>query len=103
SLSGQLKLPDSIQAKRRRAWETYDPALRDWCAERRVGTPAVPRHCDHAYHMYYLLLPSLDVRQALIAHLKKRGVLAVFHYLPLHLSTMGRRFGGRDGACPVAE
>jgi dTDP-4-amino-4,6-dideoxygalactose transaminase len=53
--------------------------------------------------MYYLLLPSLRTRTALIAHLKARGILAVFHYLPLHLSDMGKRFGGREGNCPVAE
>ena len=53
--------------------------------------------------MYYMLLPSLEQRQALIAHLKGRGVSSVFHYQPLHLSEMGRRFGGRDGDCPVTE
>ena len=53
--------------------------------------------------MYYLLLPSLAARTALIAHLKARGIMAVFHYLPLHLSDMGRRFGGRPGDCPVTE
>jgi dTDP-4-amino-4,6-dideoxygalactose transaminase len=53
--------------------------------------------------MYYLILPSLDSRQALIAHLKKRGILSVFHYLPLHLSDMGRKFGGKVGDCPVTE
>ena len=53
--------------------------------------------------MFYLLLPSLQVRQELIAHLKSRGILAVFHYLPLHLSDMGRRFGGRPGDCPITE
>jgi dTDP-4-amino-4,6-dideoxygalactose transaminase len=47
--------------------------------------------------MFYILLPSLEVRQALIQHLKERGILAVFHYLPLHLSAMGRRFGGLTG------
>ena len=53
--------------------------------------------------MYYLLLPSLQMRTALITHLKARGILAVFHYLPLHLSDMGGRFGGREGGCPVTE
>jgi dTDP-4-amino-4,6-dideoxygalactose transaminase len=53
--------------------------------------------------MYYLILPSLDARQALIDHLRQRGILAVFHYLPLHLSDMGRKFGGRAGQCPVTE
>jgi dTDP-4-amino-4,6-dideoxygalactose transaminase len=102
-LYGQLEALETIQTKRRRVWEAYDAGLRDWCHERRVGTPAVPEHCEQAYHMYYLILPSLDSRQALIAHLKKRGILSVFHYLPLHLSDMGRKFGGKVGDCPVTE
>jgi dTDP-4-amino-4,6-dideoxygalactose transaminase len=53
--------------------------------------------------MYYLLLPSLEARTALIAHLKERGILAVFHYQPLNLSDMGRKFGGKPGDCPVTE
>jgi dTDP-4-amino-4,6-dideoxygalactose transaminase len=53
--------------------------------------------------MYYLLLPSLAQRSALIEYLKSQGILSVFHYLPLHLSEMGRRFGGQEGDCPVTE
>jgi dTDP-4-amino-4,6-dideoxygalactose transaminase len=53
--------------------------------------------------MFYLILPSRESRQGLIAHLKERGILAVFHYLPLHLSAMGRSFGGVPGGCPVTE
>ena len=53
--------------------------------------------------MTYLLLPSLSARQQLIDHLKSRGILSVFHYLPLHLSDMGRKFGGFQGQCPVTE
>jgi dTDP-4-amino-4,6-dideoxygalactose transaminase len=53
--------------------------------------------------MYYLLMPSLDARTALIDHLKSHGILSVFHYLPLHLSQMGQKFGGRIGDCPVTE
>ena len=53
--------------------------------------------------MYYLILPSLEKRQALISFLKTRGILSVFHYVPLHLSPMGRRLGGQEGACPVSE
>jgi dTDP-4-amino-4,6-dideoxygalactose transaminase len=53
--------------------------------------------------MFYLLLPSLAQRQELIAYLRERGILAVFHYVPLHLSAMGREFGGTDGLCPVTE
>jgi len=102
-LYGQLEALETIQSKRRQIWERYDASLREWCHHRRVGTPVVPEHCLQAYHMYYLILPSLDARQALIAHLRRRGILAVFHYLPLHLSDMGKAFGGREGDCPVAE
>ena len=102
-LYGQLEQWERVQATRRRIWEYYDRELADWCDEQGVRRPVVPGHCEQAYHMYYLLLPSLAQRAALIHHLKQRGILAVFHYLPLHLSTMGRRFGGAPGACPVAE
>jgi dTDP-4-amino-4,6-dideoxygalactose transaminase len=52
--------------------------------------------------MFYLLMPTAQ-QQQLIAHLKGAGILSVFHYLPLHLSPMGRRFGGAEGDCPVTE
>jgi dTDP-4-amino-4,6-dideoxygalactose transaminase len=53
--------------------------------------------------MFYMLLPTLTLRQGFIKHLRLRGVESVFHYLPLHLSDMGRRFGGKPGDCPVTE
>jgi dTDP-4-amino-4,6-dideoxygalactose transaminase len=53
--------------------------------------------------MFYVIMPSFGSRQALISHLAGLGILAVFHYLPLHLSPMGLRFGGRQGDCPVTE
>ncbi len=102
-LYGQLETWQTIQAKRRQIWERYDDQLRDWADTHDVRRPIVPPHCDQAYHMYYLLLPSLRQRQDLIAHLKQQGILSVFHYLPLHLSDMGRRFGGKQGDCPVTE
>ena len=62
-------------------------------ARRRAGR-SCRRHCEHPAHIYYLLLPSLAARDAFIAHLRARQILAVFHYLPLHLSEQGRRYGG---------
>jgi dTDP-4-amino-4,6-dideoxygalactose transaminase len=53
--------------------------------------------------MFYVIMPSIEARQALTSHLAGFGILAVFHYLPLHLSPMGLRFGGRQGDCPVTE
>jgi dTDP-4-amino-4,6-dideoxygalactose transaminase len=102
-LYAQLESREKIQAMRRRVWETYDEHLRDWARENKVRLPVVPEHCEQPYHLFYLLLPSLQKRQALIAHLKTRDILSVFHYLPLHLSDMGRAFGGKPGDCPVTE
>jgi dTDP-4-amino-4,6-dideoxygalactose transaminase len=102
-LYGQLEVWPSIQARRQRIWNNYDRCLRGWARERGIGCPVVPAHCEQSYHMYYLLLPSLAKRQALITHLRERGILSVFHYLPLHLSAMGRQFGGQPGQCPVTE
>jgi len=102
-LYAQLEAWQTIQMDRQRIWETYHEKLAGWCRANGVRQPVVPPHCEQAWHMYYLLLPSLQVRAALIAHLKSRGILAVFHYQPLHLSEMGRKFGGKPGDCPVTE
>jgi len=102
-LLAQLEQREEIQRRRRAIWERYREALAPWAAAQGVRLPIVPAHCGQAYHMFYLLLPSLAARQALIAHLKAQGILAVFHYLPLHLSEKGRTFGGREGDCPVTE
>jgi len=102
-LLAQLERHEQIQTLRRGVWERYHACLRDWAEARGVVTPNVPAHCQHAYHMYYILMPTLECRQKLIAHLKQRGILSVFHYLPLHLSDMGKKFGGREGQCPVTE
>jgi len=102
-LYGQLIRWKEIQTTRERVWNVYHNNLCDWADERGVKLPTVPEYCDQAYHMFYMIMPSLDSRQALIAHLKERGIQAVFHYVPLHLSKMGKKFGGKEGDCPVAE
>jgi dTDP-4-amino-4,6-dideoxygalactose transaminase len=102
-LFAQLEIHEEIQNKRKLIWEYYDSHLRGWAEARGIRRPIVPEHCDQAYHMFYLLMPSLEERQRLITHLKARNIISVFHYPPLHLSAMGRRFGGRPGDCPVTE
>jgi dTDP-4-amino-4,6-dideoxygalactose transaminase len=102
-LYAQLEAREQIQRARERLWHRYDEALGGWAADQGVTLPFVPEHCEQSFHMYYVLLPSYDARTRLIAHLRERGILAVFHYLPLHLSEMGRAFGGREGQCPVTE
>ena len=102
-LYAQLEAREQIQEARAAVWHRYAEALPGWAQETGATLPVVPEHCEQPYHMFYVLLPSLEARTRLIAHLREREILAVFHYLPLHLSDMGRHFGGRPGQCPVTE
>jgi dTDP-4-amino-4,6-dideoxygalactose transaminase len=102
-LYAQLEAGLQIQEKRARIWAYYEGRLKRWAGERGVLLPFVPSHCEQPFHMFYMLMPDLESRQTLIAHLKERGILAVFHYLPLHLSEMGRKIGGKPGDCPITE
>ena len=102
-LYAQFETSREIQEIRKRIWLQYQRSLEAWSAENGVRFPVVPDHCEQAYHMFYLLLPSLDDRQALISHLKVLGITSPFHYLPLHLSDKGKEFGGKAGDCPVTE
>jgi dTDP-4-amino-4,6-dideoxygalactose transaminase len=102
-LCAQLEARERVQARRMAIWDGYDTALRSWAEAGGIGRPQVPAHCDHPAHIYYLLMPSLDARTRLLAELRRALILATFHYQPLHLSDMGRQFGGREGQCPVTE
>lgn len=102
-LCAQLEAREAVQATRHRLWTRYDEALAPWAAAHGVGRPQVPAHCEHTAHLYYLLMPSLAARTRLLAELRNALILATFHYQPLHLSEMGRRYGGRAGQCPVTE
>lgn len=102
-LYAQLEAREQIQTRRQEIWTYYYDRLHSWAEKRAIQLPLVPPHCDQAYHMFSLLMPSLGERQAMIAHLKSYDVMAVFHYLPLHLSKMGQRYGGKAGDCPVTE
>lgn len=102
-LRAQLEHRDQIQSMRRAVWENYARELASWAETNGVRLPIIPPECEQSYHMFYVILPSLESRQALISHLAGFGILAVFHYLPLHLSPMGLRFGGSGGDCPVTE
>lgn len=102
-LFAQLEAREQIQKKRQRIWEFYRHHLTEWAAQRGVRLPVIPAHCEQAFHMFYAILPSLEYRQAFIAHLKAQGILSVFHYVPLHQSDMGRKWSARAADCPVTE
>ncbi len=102
-LYAQFEAYEAIQSKRASIWNRYREHLGEWANQHHVQLPVIPDNCEQAYHMFYVLMPSLEIRTQLINHLKERGILAVFHYLPLHLSDMGRQLGGQPGDCPVTE
>jgi dTDP-4-amino-4,6-dideoxygalactose transaminase len=102
-LYSQLKKWEWIQHKRCIIWNYYYNHLRDWAEEQEVRFPIVPDHCGQAYHMFYMLMPSLKDREAFIDHLRQKGIMAVFHYLPLHTSEMGLKLGYKKDDFPVTE
>jgi dTDP-4-amino-4,6-dideoxygalactose transaminase len=102
-LLGQLEAREKIQSHRQHIWEFYAGHLAGWAAEQDVRLPVVPAHTEQAFHMFYLLMPSLAERTRFIEHLKARNIQSAFHYQPLHLSRMGVEMGGHEGDCPVTE
>ncbi|MBI4806803.1 MAG: dTDP-4-amino-4,6-dideoxygalactose transaminase [Desulfovibrio sp.] len=102
-LFAQLEKSSEIQVKRQIIWQRYRQGLADWAERNGVGLPFVPDHCDQSYHMFYLKMPTPESRTRLIETLKSQRILAVFHYVPLHLSPMGSTYGGLPGQCPVTE
>ena len=102
-LLAQLEAREEIWKKRRRVWEYYWRHLQEWASANGVKLPFIPQDCEQAYHMFYMVAPSAAYRDALISQLKAQGILSVFHYVPLHLSEMGRRVEARKGDCPVTE
>lgn len=102
-LLDQLERRREIQAARAACWESYARELSSWAAGHGVRLPTIAPGVEHPSHLFWLTLPSEGTATAFIAHLRARGVSSVRHYVPLHLSDMGRRFGGREGDCPVVE
>ncbi|MFC5265290.1 dTDP-4-amino-4,6-dideoxygalactose transaminase [Kribbella qitaiheensis] len=103
-LAAQLEHFDEIHAPRLACWQRYDEALADWAGSHGVGVPTVPAGCVHPAHMYYLLMPSHEHQQGLIAHLRERNISAPFHYVPLHSSPAGEKYGRvGPGGCAVTD
>jgi dTDP-4-amino-4,6-dideoxygalactose transaminase len=102
-LFAQLERSAEITARRRAVFSRYAEAFADLAAADLVRLPALPSACTHNGHLFYLLTRDSASRDALLAHLKARGVHAVFHYTPLHDSPMGRAFGYRARDMPVTE
>ena len=96
-LWAQLQEADRINDNRLSIWNTYSEAFAPLAASGRVEVPTVPEECVHNAHMYYLKLRDLEDRTAFIQHLKDNGIIAVFHYIPLHSAPAGLKFGRFHG------
>ena len=102
-LYGQLLRADEIYLQRIKIWSRYHNELASWASSNSVITPTVPDGCEHTGHVYHLRFQRGIQRDKFIEHLKNLSIYAVFHYQPLHLSTVGRSIGGKDGQFPITE
>lgn len=96
-LWAQMEEADAITRRRLDIWSNYHQWFANVEKAGKVQRPTVPRECVHNAHMYYLLLPSLAQRTAMIDQLKGKGILSVFHYIPLHSSPRGKAVGRAAG------
>lgn len=102
-LVAQLEGMPAIQAARTRIFDRYHELLEPLEVAGLLRRPTVPPHCESNAHLYYVLLPTEELRTDLIKHLAASNIHAVFHYVPLHTSPMGRSLGWSDGDLPVTE
>jgi dTDP-4-amino-4,6-dideoxygalactose transaminase len=102
-LCAQLDEAEAITTRRRALWARYHEAFESLEREGRLRRPRIPPECEHNAHLYYLLMPSVDQRVALIRNLEAKDIKAVFHYVPLHSSSAGRRFGRVAGPMIVTN
>lgn len=96
-LYAQLEMADEINQDRLNSWNRYNQAFQSLKQAGKVELPTIPEECVHNAHMYYLKCRNLQERTALISYLKEQGVLAVFHYVPLHSAPAGLKFGRFHG------
>jgi len=102
-LFGQLEQMDAITERRWHLYDSYRSRLAFLEDEELLRLPQIPKECDSNFHLFYVLLPNVAIRDALMKHLRSQGILAVFHYVPLHTSPMGLKLGGGQGSLPVTE
>ncbi len=102
-LCAQLERRHVIQDKRRAVYERYEEALAPMADDLGIRLPVVPEYCEQTYHMFYLLLPDRPTRDAVLSGMREQGVIATFHYVPLHSSEAGLKFSAAPAECPVTD
>jgi dTDP-4-amino-4,6-dideoxygalactose transaminase len=96
-LWAQLEAAEQVNQARLQCWQTYHTQLAELEQQGKLRRPIIPAHCQHNAHMYYILLSDLATRTRLIQQLRKADIAAVFHYVPLHSSPAGRKYGRCSG------
>jgi dTDP-4-amino-4,6-dideoxygalactose transaminase len=99
----QLEQSDAITSRRLKTWQRYHDAFASLESAGLFRRPIVPEYAEHNGHLYYLIVPDRTARDRLLTHLRARGVMAVFHYVPLHSAPAGRRYGRTNGTLRVTE
>lgn len=102
-LMGQLENAQEIMTNRLYLWDQYYKQLKELEEEGFIRRPIIPDECEHNAHMFYILVKNIDIRQALIKHLKDKNILSVFHYIPLHSSPAGRKYCRTVGNMAVTD
>ena len=92
-LYAQLEAADEINEDRKASWNAYYELLKPLADAGRIVLPVIPAECEHNAHMFYIKTAGIEERTALAAYLKENGILAVFHYVPLHSAPAGLKFG----------
>ena len=102
-LWAQMEAAGAITERRLEIWDWYYAAFEALESRGRLRRPIVPEHCRHNAHMFYAIVPDRETRTRLLDALNAAGVNAVFHYVPLHSSVAGRRFGRTTGDLPHTD
>ena len=102
-LYAQLEKMKEITAKRKKLYLQYFSELRSLEKQEKITLPTLPKNCSPNYHIFYILFKSRNIRNKIMHEMKNRGILSVFHYIPLHSSPMGKKFGYQNGQFPITE
>lgn len=90
-LFGQLENLESINKLRMSIWEKYYNSFSELVLRGIIQIPFIPSYCEHNGHLFYIILPTKEIRDSFISHMKAKGINCVFHYIPLHSSNFGKR------------
>lgn len=102
-LFAQLEKAKEITDRRIELWNRYKSGLLELESRKLIRLPFIPLDCIHNAHMFYIIVDSLEIRQRLIEHLKSLDILAVFHYVPLHSSPAGLKYGKTSGTFEITN